>query len=281
MVAQGQEGTTTLKSIVASYWQAGSAALNYGEALIPAILAHLGYHCVPDAPAYATLPHPRLMAISSELNRDHLQRLREAGKSVVIWGSSQGHGVPIPEGWASLRGVRGHLTRRALSLDENFPVGDPGFLVSTIFPFDPDRSGRPLWVPHIHNRGKTAASDWQADFGDVGVPISRLPEMVEKLARARFIFTNSLHVTITAIAYRVPFALCLGFGEQIDKPRKWEDLWSTLQIENGGLSEVPLRWCRSPREAEEWHATAGRYLRPPDLTAMLKAFPHDIAFESG
>jgi len=72
--------------------------------------------------------------------------------------------------------------------------------------------------------------------------------------------------------YGTPFALCLAAGDVIDKPAKWEDVWSTL------TNPPPLVWCQNPTGAATWWASAGQHARPPETATLMKAFPHDAAF---
>jgi len=263
-----------MKRLLVHFWRGGEPRLNYGEALIEPIVRFFGDQLVPDIPLNRSLSAPVVLMIGSELYREHVEQVRAGHRKVIVWGYGHSHGHPPDISLLDIRAVRGECTRTSLQLSASLPCADPGFLLPQVFPIDAHHTGPALWAPHLHNRSHAhdRAAQWEAEYFDVDVRPSRIAEHVTRIANSRFVYTSSLHVTITCLAYGTPFALCLAPGDKVDKPAKWEDIWSTL------TNPPPLTWCQDPTEAATWWTSAGQHARPPETTALLEAFPHDAAF---
>lgn len=262
--------------VIVHHWQAGLTRSNFGEAIIPSIIRSLGYDYIPNVPLHSPLPHQRLLMIGSELHEGFLPSVHEDRSRITVWGYGHSYGKPPKGDSLDVRAVRGHLTRKALQLREDIPVADPGFLLPRAFPKPGGPLGpRPLYAPHWINRRRDCAQPWQAEYFNVEVRKSSpyLEEAVRQLATAPFVYTNSLHVAILCIAYRAPFAPCLGPEDTLRKTRKWHDVWTTL----GGVDE-DVTWCPDPTSAREWWERVGYRLCPPDTTRLVEAFPKDILF---
>lgn len=262
--------------VIVHHWQTGLTRANFGEAIVPLLVRHLGCEYLPNIRLHSTLPHKRLLMIGSELNEDFLPRVHPDRSKITVWGYGYSHGTPPKPGTLDVRAVRGHITREALKLPQSTPMCDPGFLLPAAFP-KPDlpTSKWPLYAPHWNNRRHGAEKAWQADFFNVEIRRSSdyLQQAITRLITAPFVYTNSLHIVIACLAYRVPFAPCLGPGDKSNKSLKWRDVWSTLEGD-----EKDVRWCHDVSSAHAWWDRVGQYLRPPDSSRLIDVFPRDIGF---
>ncbi|EAQ77161.1 hypothetical protein DSM3645_15195 [Blastopirellula marina DSM 3645] len=131
-----------------------------------------------------------------------------------------------------------------------------------------------LHAPHWHARrfGYVADSfNLEIINGDL------LTAKIERLVYAKFVYTSSLHVAITCIAYGVPFGLFLNRQEKANLTAKWRDVWSTLVHREGRHPGQP-KFFHSLHQCRDWWVDEGCYLLPPSMDQMVAAFPHDIAY---
>lgn len=143
-------------------------------------------------------------------------------------------------------GVRGTLTRDALSLPLSTPLGDAAFLLPRMYRprHDPETAGKVLWVPHFHHDDPSEQDlDGSPDYVVKRPAIPNTAEACERfidaIASARFVMANAMHAAVVALAYGVPFAFWKGSG--INVPYKWRDLTSAFGVE--------LDFCRNFDEA--------------------------------
>jgi hypothetical protein len=93
-------------------------------------------------------------------------------------------------------------------------------------------------------------------------------ERMERLVKSEFVLTNSLHVTIICLAYKVPFAVSLLDGENFSFPPKWDDVfeWVGISFEKVKNYEQGLKW---------WNENV-KGKRLPSARKILKTFPKHI-----
>jgi hypothetical protein len=259
-----------MKTISAHFWRHLQPTWNFGEALVPLILNHLGYQWSVERHT----EKPTLLMIGSELRANFINQLRLQGHTPVVWGFGWSHSQ-IPKG-VDIRAVRGPLTASKMQVD--CPQGDPGFLVSRAFPRQAyPESGKVLYAPHWHNR-KLGSQGAGETFFDVEVKaggnfasIANAQFRIDQLCSAEFVMTSSLHVAITCIAYKIPFAPAIRHPEQIDKPNKWADVSAWLGS--------PLEFSTTDEAAHDWWERVGSKIEVPVLSPLVDSFPHEIAHD--
>jgi hypothetical protein len=142
---------------VIRYWRQGLATQNFGDYLSEVLLSGFrggGLTMLADEPA--DLPFSALYLIGSVISDWHIRQGVSNGAEgrVGFWGCGLRQAAPpAPETLRHCRfmGVRGPLTREALRLPEETPIGDPALLLPTLYP-PPVCSafgGPSLCVPHF------------------------------------------------------------------------------------------------------------------------------------
>lgn len=254
-----------MDSILTHHWQMGQTRLNFGEALVPSIVEHFGFRYLPDLPIHSHRSKFKLLTISSEFNCNFIAKLSRQQHHVVVWGSGYSEGGIPARTAADIRALRGTRTMELLGINDVVTC-DPGFLIAEIFPNESSPTKGELWAPHWSNRKRIG---WAGtELFDVEVRRSKLREEIDRLCQSSFIYTSSIHVAVACMAYRIPFATCLADEDTINKPFKWADLWSTLN--------VPHLWCRSKETAHNWYDAFGSKIQLPNLDLLKAAFPRDI-----
>lgn len=255
-----------MKELLCHHWQAGKTKINFGEALIPSIINFFGYRYIPDLPIHSSCYKIKLMTLGSQFNYDYVNSINKNHK-IVVWGSGYSEGrIPfLNDPKIDIRAVRGYKTKELIGKD--VPVGDPGFLISEIIPNFHQPSGIETWAPHWHNRNNSGWSNTK--FFNVETRVSHIAKFIDILCKSSFVYTSSLHICIACISYGIPFAMCLQDGDSINKPFKWHDAFSLLNVE-------PC-WCRSKREAHSWWEDYGSHIKIPCMDNFKKSFPRDIS----
>lgn len=275
------------------YWGQDRFVLNLGDALVPLILAHLGYGCRTGLPTGAVgNPGRTLLVIGSLLDDGDLDRIPGP---IDVWGCGW-RGRPLDNrnrDRLRFHAVRGPLTVRGLGLPPDTPVGDPGFLMPGIVAPPRQRHGQRLVIPHCLRLGRQSVGDrlratgadrllspWVlSGRGRWRPPVLRQAVQrlraagtwpmgpvaaIQAIAGAGFVLTGSLHGAILCHAYGTPWA---AYDDQgIDTPAKWQDLAALLGVD--------IALVRTVRDGEVWWNRAGHRAAMPDMTAMLAAFPH-------
>jgi len=103
--------------------------------------------------------------------------------------------------------VRGALTRERLNAPDTTPLGDPGLLVSKIYPGQRQKRFTLGIVPHYADKGdsriKKLSQSYPKDIKVINV--QRKPKkVVREIDRCEYILSSSLHGLITADALRIP-----------------------------------------------------------------------------
>lgn len=196
---------------------------------------------IPDRAALA--PDVTLIGIGTIISRRHL-----AGKlRAVIAGSGVGYGVadPLEPDRVDVAWVRGPRTAAALGLPPSAAITDPASAVVRLGLFEQrPKTGRRLFIPHRITAG--LALDWARIGREIGLevisPKLDAHAVIQAIADADLVVTESMHGAILADAFRTPWvavAVSHHFNEF-----KWGD-WA----ESVG---APLRLHRAlegPKEA--------------------------------
>lgn len=166
-------------------------------------------------------------------------------------------------------GVRGPLTRRALGLPENTPLGDPGFLIPLIYTPKRDGAlaGKTAVMAHFFANDRSEALREQVGADICLSPsvnsIDELERLFDQIASVEFLLTASLHGAIIACALGTPFAFWT-YGE-IDVPFKWNDTSALLNIEPD--------FHETLEAGRAWWDSQQASLKRPALVPMLSACP--------
>jgi len=136
---------------------------------------------------------------------------------------------------AVVLGVRGKLTQKNLGLENSSLVlGDPGLLVSYIFPEKLKKEWVLGIIPHFFDKNEKVIESWKNKFNTnvKFIDVQRSPEVViSEIKKCQYIISSSLHGLITADAFDIPNAM---FAIRTNKTRddyKYLDYYSTLGIE--------------------------------------------------
>lgn len=179
--------------LIEAYWWDGHP--NFGDALTPWLLRHRG--CIP---VHAEFHRAQLVGVGS------LLQFVPHEYSGLIWGTGLIADTPLELPSATAIAVRGALTRRALGLDENVTLGDPGLLASHVLP-RPAVTHRLGLVPHGSHftdpllRAIADASPREVKLIDV----ARGPAaVIRDIASCEAIVSTSLHGVIVADSYGIP-----------------------------------------------------------------------------
>lgn len=253
-----------------AYYTRGHEQYNFGDYLTEYFCQRLLIEPFVEAEVYRLVGS----AISDDLAERDLGKLRPDAR-LSYWCC----GARGPEGLSErfksqcdFWGVRGPLTRDALGLEPDMPMGDPGFLVPLLY--EPKRlenlSGRTACMPHFS--GVSRGAELQAQVGAqvlLSPSVSSIEEMealFDQISSVDFLLTASLHGAILACAFGVSFAFW-DYGE-VDVPFKWEDICALLGIECAFHSDLT--------QAQAWWRTQSGKLKQPALMPMLAACPFAV-----
>lgn len=151
-----------LEQLQCYYWRYGSLVGNLGDALVPILLAKLGYGiAVPrnkSVPAPAANSGRCLTVIGSLLEPQHLSYIAGISHStslpdqIDVWGCGWKGVLLTPEHlrWLRIYAVRGPHTAAAVGLPANTPLGDPALLLPYLTSSVLRAHDRTLVVPHWH-----------------------------------------------------------------------------------------------------------------------------------
>ena len=100
----------------------------------------------------------------------------------------------------------------------------------------------------------------------LGVRIYDLRSAVRRIAGANFVLTGSLHGSIIAQAFGVPWAMY--DDGYINAPAKWADWAAYLNTE--------IEPVRTIKDGRRWWEQVGHHARVRNLGSLLRAFPYKI-----
>jgi len=275
------------KEILVWYWRNGQKILNLGEHFTPILVSSLGYSPkdYEEAKSKNELKSYRscLMIIGSELTKEQIDSLDVP--EVHIWGQGKGlsgklfdfdlNSPPYREK-VKIYAVRGPNTARELGLDPSIPQGDPAFLIPFLFPIEKNQDGKVRYVPHHKNRKhineklKYLGAD---EFVDVMIERGEALKEVRRIVSSKLVLTNSLHCSIIAHSYGVPWAVSLVGDERLNMPNKWKDFLEFLGIHN------QFNTVNNEREGYQWWEDVARKAEIPSLLPLVRSFPYTMTPE--
>lgn len=189
------------------WWRPKSKPYNFGDELGAIILKKLGYKVIRTSMERAELITTGTIIDIAETKNN----------SVCIWGSGAGWLHDMPNNFDILA-VRGLLTARCL--DIGAVIGDPGILVSRLFPKLPAKYDIGV-VRHF-------IDDNEYPFADIVIDATEDPiTVINKISQCRTIMSSSLHGMIVANSYGIP-AMRIARDDVISGDFKWLDYESSL-----------------------------------------------------
>ena len=251
------------------YWTQGQAQMNFGDYLAEYLYARALIAPVVDADRYRLLGS----AIDADiLHQDLAECAHLASPCVVLWCCGARSDSPLPDSLLArcrLLGVRGPLSRDALELPADTPLGDPGLLLPLLRPAAP-ATGRTLCVPHCNDPAEREALLALSGADELALPLvadlSALEQLIDRISGASFVLAGSLHAAIVACAYGVPF----GFWDSgfVDVPFKWRDFAASV-----GASSA---FSRNVAQARERYEGFRLQLQRPPLSGILGCCPFAV-----
>ncbi|MEY4695920.1 MAG: hypothetical protein RIT14_348 [Pseudomonadota bacterium] len=193
------------------FWHIG--APNFGDDINPAFFHALSGQRLRLATRRDT---PHFLGMGSILDRATAQ-------SVVLGaGLISPDALPPPPG--RIIALRGHLTRQALGLADDLPLGDPMVLVDRLLRADPD--GSTGFIPHVTQLAQ-AQSLLPAGMRLIDVTVDPW-QVVRQIAACRRILSQSLHGVIVADALGIPNLWIAPDPAMKGGRFKFDDYFSTM-----------------------------------------------------
>jgi pyruvyltransferase len=234
------------------YFTPAKFASNFGDALSPEIIERIIKKPLAQAKNY----DQQLLALGSIL---HFAKDKD-----VIWGSGINGKVPLKNHKFSsldVRAIRGPLTRKFLiSKGIKCPkvYGDPALLMPLLFPeLKVNPTVDYIVIPNLNE------IDEFKKFPNLVLPTQDCMAVVEKILKAKFVISGSLHGIIVAEAFGVPARL-LRVTEK-ENIFKYKDYYY-------GTGRANFRIAYSLEEAIKM---GGEPKPVVDLKLLLESFPYD------
>jgi hypothetical protein len=248
------------------YWTETEARRNFGDALSALLCEQALLAPVIEADRYRLLGSCIDTAI---LQRDIEDCAASPWPRLVLWGCGKRDESPLDDrvrAHCHFLGVRGPLTRDALGLGVDTPIGDPALLLPLLRPRGPVH-GRRLAVPHFNEPGDITLLSRHAGADQLVSPavadLAEVERLVDEISGASFVLCGALHAAIVACAYDVPFAFWdTGF---IDIPFKWHDFAASVGVRAEFVADVA--------SGEAWFASQREVLRRPPLAPLVGSSP--------
>lgn len=181
---------------------------NFGDELGPLILSKLGYDV-----QRVSLGRADIIACGTILD----QAAEKAKAGLIVWGAGAAWDRPRL-GRVEVIAVRGQLTARTLGVD--VPLGDPGILVSRLWP-KPSTRYKVGVVPHYVDK-----RDYS--WADIVIDVKGDPEeVIRQIGSCEVIASSSLHGLIVAQSYGIP-AMRITHNDVISGDYKWLDYATSL-----------------------------------------------------
>jgi hypothetical protein len=259
-----------------SYWLKDRSRQNFGDSLSELLLWALSGPADGRAsPFKYEVIHLIGSVISAQRIAAALSDCAGGGeRPIAFWGCGARERIAIKSDLlrrCDFPAVRGPLTREALRLPPETPIGDPGLLLPLIY--RPRHvaafAGKTICVPHFNDRktDREILLETGVDFvirPEIPPGPRHLLNLIDIINSAAFILSGSLHFCITACAYRRPF--CYWNAGHLDVPFKWEDFSASIGIA-----------CRFARSLEEGRQTYARFIEGrttlPPLAPLIASAP--------
>ncbi|UCG35111.1 MAG: polysaccharide pyruvyl transferase family protein, partial [Candidatus Omnitrophota bacterium] len=186
-------------NIVYAYW---GTYPNFGDQLTPLLLRHYGYTPVYShyKPIFKHVRKADFVSVGTLLGNTP-----EDFSGVILGTGMDDYQKTFK--YATIVGVRGYLTKKNMLISDNILVGDPGLLVSYMYPKELPKKWDLGVVPHFVDKKDDIIEIWKKRFGSRVkiIDVQRKPGAVIKdIKRCRNIISSSLHGLIVADAFGIP-----------------------------------------------------------------------------
>ncbi|MEJ6783838.1 polysaccharide pyruvyl transferase family protein [Aminobacter sp. Piv2-1] len=243
------------------WWGGDTGGINFGDSISPLIVRHLSGKEV----VHRTVPHCDVVAVGSLIDtvvrkqwrRDIAFRLSR----IKVWGSGsfKPHRVRKHRR-LDVFAVRGPLTRDAMNLDPDLPLGDPGLLIDRLQPLVAKRYRWGI-IPHVVDADASIISEVSNGTENSIVINLRNPDLLETIRQIMscdFIVSSSLHGVIAADALGIPH-LWTKVGDKVfGVDWKFRDYFLSMEREapapislGGDLRKLEDQAVRSERSVVE------------------------------
>lgn len=208
-------------NLIFAYW--GKSQNNFGDLLTPLILKHYGL-----TPVHAVPNESHLVSVGTLLGY-----FSTDFKGVIL---GTGINEPTKKTFSSAKviGLRGKLTQKVLGLEnKNIILGDPGLLVSRIFPARMTKKWKLGIVPHMSELYHPIVNRWTKNLGDSAKIINPLrnPEIViTEISACENIISSSLHGLVVADSFCIPNIRFIIEDTYKFNYFRFEDYYSALGI---------------------------------------------------
>lgn len=189
------------------WWGGNTGGVNFGDTISPLIFRNLSGKEVVHSSIFKCDVVGVGSLIDTVVRKQWQRELFFRKESIKVWGSGsfKPHRVRKHRN-LDIFAVRGPLTRDAMNLDENIPLGDPGLLVEYL---QPRAVKRYRWgiIPHVVDRDDTAvrvAHDGTVNSIVINLRNPDLLETIRNISSCDFIISSSLHGIIAADAFGIP-----------------------------------------------------------------------------
>lgn len=227
----------------------GGNVTNFGDALNRVVIEAL----FGEPPKWSSLSKCDLVCIGSVLN-SYVSR----GSAALVLGS----GVRNPKLFDSAEGplipadkcvsVRGVLSRDALRLPQDTPLGEPGLLISRIIAKSTPQDEYPRvgLLPHFSEFGDRASRAQMREARlkgyEILYPNASPRELAREISSLDLLVTSSLHGLVFANAYGVPAQLVSFASRNTENPFKFNDYLSVFDLQAqfrplGEIMSTPLK----------------------------------------
>lgn len=212
---------------------------NFGDMLSKDIVEEVSKHSVE----YEKIAKADLVSTGSlfqKLEGKYWKRLFLRGfRATYVWGTGTiSDGKPLKKFKLKIKAVRGKLTQKRLGLKEHeCALGDPALLCSKIFPKQvTEADGKKFLVtPHLHDKNyKPWVKKLEEIIGeevDVCLLDEDVHDVLEKISKAKGVFTTAMHPLIVSHSYAVPV---LWFAPErevlIGGNYKFQDYYSVFDL---------------------------------------------------
>jgi GT2 family glycosyltransferase/glycosyltransferase involved in cell wall biosynthesis len=216
------------------YWLDGEPIQNFGDFLSDFFMQKLFYSAGMQADSIRIVGS----CMDDELLKSESEFDTQQGIRTIYWGCGLRHENSLTDksrGLVDILAVRGPLSRSALRLGIETPMGDPGLLLPALYTPSslPGIKGETLLVPHFHDIRTDdellALSGCSAILRpNINNDTLCIFEFIDRLTTAEFVLCGSLHAAIVAAAYGRRF----GFwnSDCVDLPFKWQDFAASISM---------------------------------------------------
>ena len=227
--------TSRNRSSIPVYWDRNPRTPNFGDELTPVMIEGLTDRQASWSPSSRTT----LLGAGSILECLWNTDIQHAGEQTRVVAGS-GFMFQDSRGWppsTSVLSVRGYLTRKRLGKAASaLPVGDPGLMMSMVFPqTDPakESSDGILLIPHLVDAHDPAITQLRARWpnSEVANTSDDPVRLAARIASASIVISTALHPLVVADSYGTPNAWLKVSNRLLGGDFKFRDYASVFDFE--------------------------------------------------